>query len=225
MDPEFKRFYDARYDRVYYSGTAGLVSKAMHLALERGHSGKHFAKVLELGAGHGEHIEFVRHSFDEYLCTDLEDHWIRGKQGKRNVSYQRADATALDFPDKTFDRVLHACLLHHLAEPEKALSEIRRVTKIGGTATIYVSCDPGLVYRLGQRVFARRSIATALQLGGFSFTPDYWKAIEHRSHYPAIRALINHVFGEDHVRQHCYPLPFDSADFNVFNVFNIVRKH
>src|SRR3546814_2221676 len=31
---------------------------------------RHFGRVIEVGAGSGQHVGFVRHGFDEYLLTD-----------------------------------------------------------------------------------------------------------------------------------------------------------
>lgn len=48
------------------------------------------------------------------------------------VAWVCADATRLPFADKSFDYVTMAFGIRNVAEPEKALSEIRRVLKIGG---------------------------------------------------------------------------------------------
>lgn len=224
MDNEIKRFYDQNYDDVYYSGVSGLVSNAMHRALEVGQDDRHYSEVLELGAGHGEHLQFVRHTFDTYYLTDIESHWQRINPHGKHVINERQDATALTYPDSKFDRVLHACLLHHIQRPEVALSEMRRVTKTGGVLTLYVSCDPGLVYRIGQRVFARPRIRKALTEKAFDFTPEYWKAVEHRSYYTGISALIKNVFRKDVIRQRCYPFYFDFPDLNIFTIFEIRKS-
>ncbi len=56
-----------------------------------------------------------------------------------NVSFQTASAYELPFEDGSFDIVFSHALLEHLAEPQKAVAEFRRVLKPGGVAGI---CSP-----------------------------------------------------------------------------------
>ena len=55
-----------------------------------------------------------------------------------NVQFQFADVFALPFADASFDVVWTKYLLQWLKEPERALNELKRVTRPGG---IIVSCD------------------------------------------------------------------------------------
>jgi SAM-dependent methyltransferase len=50
----------------------------------------------------------------------------------RNVSFAVADVLALDFPDHTFDIVHAHQVLQHVADPIRALREMKRVCKEGG---------------------------------------------------------------------------------------------
>jgi len=52
--------------------------------------------------------------------------------GRENVDFAVADVHALDFPDGTFDVVHAHQVLQHLADPERALREMRRVCRPGG---------------------------------------------------------------------------------------------
>ncbi len=54
-------------------------------------------------------------------------------RGQRNVDFAVGDAHALDFPDGTFDVVHAHQVLQHVADPVRALREMRRVTRPGGT--------------------------------------------------------------------------------------------
>ena len=48
----------------------------------------------------------------------------------------RMDATRLDFPDNTFDRVLAAYFVSTVPEPRKVVAEMQRVCKPGGVILI-----------------------------------------------------------------------------------------
>ena len=50
-----------------------------------------------------------------------------------NIDFFCEDATRLTFPDRYFDAVFIFGVLHHIREWEKAISEVYRVLKTGGT--------------------------------------------------------------------------------------------
>lgn len=54
------------------------------------------------------------------------------RQGVDNIDFAVADVHALDFPDDSFDIVHAHQVLQHVADPVRALREMRRVTKPGG---------------------------------------------------------------------------------------------
>lgn len=53
-----------------------------------------------------------------------------------NVEFAVADAHALDYPDGTFDIVHAHQILQHIADPVRALREMRRVTRPGGVVAV-----------------------------------------------------------------------------------------
>lgn len=53
-----------------------------------------------------------------------------------NITFEKADITALDYPDNTFDKVVAGNVIHLLDNPLKALSELNRVCREGGTLII-----------------------------------------------------------------------------------------
>ena len=57
---------------------------------------------------------------------------FRGLKIDADVAWVCADATRLPFEDKSFDYVTMAFGIRNVAEPQKALEEIRRVLKFGG---------------------------------------------------------------------------------------------
>ncbi|KAF8931419.1 hypothetical protein BGZ58_007647 [Dissophora ornata] len=64
------------------------------------------------------------------------------QQGVTNAEFQVGDIHALDFPDNTFDIVHAHQVLQHVADPVKALREMRRVTKTGGIVAARESAVP-----------------------------------------------------------------------------------
>ena len=63
----------------------------------------------------------------------------------KNITFQKADITKLEFADASFDKVVAGNVIHLLPEPEKALTELKRVTKPGGTIIIptYINMSKG----------------------------------------------------------------------------------
>ncbi len=49
-----------------------------------------------------------------------------------NITFARADITALPFPDRSFDKVVAGNVIHLLDDPLTALGELNRVCKDGG---------------------------------------------------------------------------------------------
>jgi ubiquinone/menaquinone biosynthesis C-methylase UbiE len=59
-----------------------------------------------------------------------------------NVSFVEGDANALPFEDFSFDLTGTLRTLHHMAHPEIVLSEIARVTRLGGRALVVDQLAP-----------------------------------------------------------------------------------
>lgn len=67
------------------------------------------------------------------------------------IRFQTGDACQLEFPDGSFDHSLSQLVLHFIPEPERAVREMRRVTRPGGVACAAVwDSQGGLVM---QRMF------------------------------------------------------------------------
>jgi ubiquinone/menaquinone biosynthesis C-methylase UbiE len=64
------------------------------------------------------------------------------KRAPANVELVEGDATALPFPDGSFDLVVTARTLHHVARPELVLAEAVRVLRPGGTLLVVDQLAP-----------------------------------------------------------------------------------
>ena len=91
--------------------------------------------VLELATGTGLITKHIVHSADHIEATDASQEMI--EQAKRGVKsaklyFSVQDMFHLPYADQSFDVVIVVNALHIVPEPEKALSEIRRVLKDDG---------------------------------------------------------------------------------------------
>jgi SAM-dependent methyltransferase len=80
-----------------------------------------------------------------------------------NVMFQKADVFSLPFAEAHFDHVFVCFVLEHLVSPGKALAELRRVLKPGGTLTV-IEGDHGSAYFHPDSEFARRAIQCLVDL-------------------------------------------------------------
>ena len=96
------------------------------------------ANVLEVGPGPGVTTELLRGRVQRLTCVEIDrafaDSLSRRMSG-RNVTVVRQDATAMSFPDATFDGAVSFTMLHHVPSEEKQnrlLAEVARVLRPGG---------------------------------------------------------------------------------------------
>lgn len=228
MHPEDEAWLDYRkrfsrfYDQANYAGCAQSFSmRASHRLVERGFGPRQaFARVLEVGAGTGEHFAFVRHGFDEYVLTDHDAellHVARGKIGPAAAGRARFEvqsAGGLSYEDASFDRVLAVHVLEHLYQPHLAIKEWLRVLRPGGVLSVLIPTDPGLAWRAGRHLGPRRS---ALAQG---IAYDYVMAREHVNPCTNLIGLLRHYCPRR--REAWWPLPLPSVDLNLFFAFHAV---
>jgi ubiquinone/menaquinone biosynthesis C-methylase UbiE len=107
-------------------------------------------KLLEIGCGIGvDSVQLANTGF-EVTAVDLTEAAIdvaRRFAEARGVSidFRTANAERLDFPSGMFDAVYSFGVLHHTPDVERAVGEVRRVLKPGGTAYIMLYHHNSLV--------------------------------------------------------------------------------
>lgn len=212
-------FYTQHYSQIVNTGAVEKVSNLMHRFIERNHNeGRIFSKVLEVGVGSFEHISFVKHRFDSYIGVDLNKNSESLSEVDPRIEFLQMNAEDLGaFDDEKFDRVIATCLLAHLSNQEKALNEWRRVTKKGGSITIFMPCEPGLMLRIARQL----STAKKSQKMGINHMRQHYK--QHRNYYLAMVELVNEVFENDEVKHLRFPFRFLSWNFNLFSKTEIKK--
>jgi SAM-dependent methyltransferase len=127
-----KEFYDGIYTPQQTVSGKNYVAAAAPEFQDRVRSVSEFSshyslqdkKVLEVGSGSG----FLQDVVADY--TGL--HIAASAARFYHKRFVQGSATDLPFRDSTFDSVWTVFALEHVPNPEKAMSEIRRVTKPGG---------------------------------------------------------------------------------------------
>lgn len=198
----------------------GLASRAfqkLHKAMEKPYNNKFFPKVLEIGGGTGEHLDFINHGYNEYLLTDIRKPSLaKSWAGNPKISCIEANAESLPFEDQSFDRIISTCLLHHVERPEDVLYEILRLLKPDGQAMIYLTCDPGLMTRLVRRITTHRA---AKKAGYQGF--ELLMAREHRNHIGSLLSMVKFVFRNRNVRIKYIPFLIPSWNLNGSVIIHI----
>jgi SAM-dependent methyltransferase len=122
-------------------------------------------RVLEIGCGEGIVIEALSARLPAARFAGVEvDPQALGRARARcpRASFVQADAYQLPFPAHSYDLVLCLEVLEHLAQPERALGEIRRVS--GRGCLLSVPHEP--YFRLG-------SLARGKNLGRLGDPSDH----------------------------------------------------
>lgn len=104
------------------------------------------SKILDIGCGNGRNLaQFAERGFDCH-AIDFSENVV--KEAEKNfekngfrAKFKVADAVKLPYRSQSFDHCLSIALLHHIDDStkrKKALDEINRVLRPGGTALISV---------------------------------------------------------------------------------------
>jgi ubiquinone/menaquinone biosynthesis C-methylase UbiE len=99
--------------------------------------------VLEIGAGSGSVAQQILSDAPELAWTAIDiDPRMTQAAAERlgafaGASVKTADATAMPFPDGSFDSVVSCLMLHHIIDWERAVAEVARVLRPGGTFVGY----------------------------------------------------------------------------------------
>lgn len=217
-----KTYYGDAYEDIQYRGGLGYFTRRYHRALEKNLPRSDYPTVLEIGGGKGEHVPFVQHYFATYTSIDLQNNEKRtdlGTELLQKISYLTGDARKLPFEDMKFSRTIATCVLLHIPEVEKALSELRRVTEDKGQISLYLPNDPGMLYRWIRHFTSHRKQANQLNVPMEKI--KYLWAKEHVNHYLGVKSLLKVIFAQDEVKTYRFPIRWFSWNMNLFTIFQI----
>jgi ubiquinone/menaquinone biosynthesis C-methylase UbiE len=138
------------------------------------------------------------------------------------VNYVRCDARSLPLPDNHFDRTFCACVLLHISGIEKVLQEMIRVTKKGGMITLYVPCDPGILYRGIRHLTSHRKQSKKSEVDMKEI--KYLWSLEHPNHIAGILAAIKFLCQTYEIKKLRFPFLLPSWNLNLFYVIKIIKS-
>lgn len=124
-------YYDAMaadYERERHHGYHVFLDESEVAAVEPFVRGR---DVLEVGCGTGLVLQRLKGIARSVRGVDLSEGMLRLAR-ERGLPVEQADATALPFPDASFDAVVCFKVLAHIADVRTAVAEMCRVTRPGG---------------------------------------------------------------------------------------------
>ena len=129
------------------------------------------ARVLEAGCGIGaQTVILARNSPNAYITSlDISEDSIKRaeekirKEGITNVTFRQGDIFQLPFEPASFDHIFVCFVLEHLAEPQRALEQLRPLLKEGGTLTV-IEGDHGSTFFHPENPDARRAVQCLVEL-------------------------------------------------------------
>ena len=201
-----------------YTGVIGFYSRLVHRLMERPFRGQVSPVVLEVGAGVGQHAAYASTKFEKYFQTDRNPSLI----AKQNVMPDSrivpmvADAEDLSaFETSSVDRLIATCLLAHLNHPDQALMEWRRVVRPGGSISIYLPAEPGMLLRFLRHV----AVAPKSKRRGQDHVSMVYR--DHRNHYPGMRHFISAAFRHDEICRRRFPTRWLGWNLSLFEIIHI----
>jgi SAM-dependent methyltransferase len=129
------------------------------------------SRVLEAGCGIGAQTVILARNSPGALITsvDISDNSLQRaeerirQEGIRNVAFRQGDIFRLPFEEGSFDHIFVCFVLEHLAEPGRALEQLRPLLKDGGTLTV-IEGDHGSAYFHPENEDAHRAIQCLVDL-------------------------------------------------------------
>ena len=129
------------------------------------------SRVLEAGCGIGaQTVILARNSPGARITSiDISEESLKRAEAKireegiTNVTFRQGDIFSLPFEPGSFDHLFVCFVLEHLAEPERALGQLRPLLKEGGTLTV-IEGDHGSTFFHPESEEAHRAVQCLVEL-------------------------------------------------------------
>ena len=153
-------------------------------------------RVLEVGGGEGELAERVLHELGaEVVAIDQSEAMVEIQRGK-GIDARVGDVQALPFDDEEFDLAVAAWMLYHVADLDRAVSELARVLRPHGRLIAVTNAVDHLqeLWDLGQRANA---------MGRFNFRSDNGEEVlgRHFAHVESRDAVGSVLMDDETIRR------------------------
>ncbi len=90
-------------------------------------------RILDVGCGTGKMLRNAKGNYEKYGIDISESLIKKARQEDPYSMYDVGDSCKLPYDSGSFDLVMCHSVLHHLEDPKKAIDEIARVSKPGGS--------------------------------------------------------------------------------------------
>lgn len=137
------------------------------------------SRVIFVGVGTGADLAFF--PLDKIMVVAVDYSIEMLKKAKRkypNIEFMQMDAQSLSFPDCSFDMIVASLIVSVVPNPEKAILEMARVVKKGGTIIIFDKFAP----KHKKLSVAKKIIRPVIKLLGTDIGVSFekvYKAIKH----------------------------------------------
>jgi len=150
LSDESARLYDFQVDALF-AGTADAMRRRAFVPLASALAAKRAPVLLDVGAGTGRFLKFVKSARPEWkaIALDLSEPYLaRAKRALRaheGVEFVSAPAEAMPLPDASVDAAVSIFLFHELPPKVRAAvaKEVARVLKPGGVFVLADSVQYG----------------------------------------------------------------------------------
>jgi len=115
-----------------------VLKQAKWRELSRAAGGVRGKRALDLGTDNGVISWLFRAKGGDWDSADLTPHAVRAISRVLGEVVEETDGTRLPYPDGTFDLIVVADMLEHVADDRGLLTEIARCLKVGGRAVLNV---------------------------------------------------------------------------------------
>lgn len=140
---QVRKFYDAIYKRGGYFSDENFNKRALRIL---GVNNKENAKLLDIGCGQGTLLAAAEKYVKTYGVDISAEAVKRAKKNARKTVFKVTTAEKLPFPPGHFDYITCMGSLEHFFDIDKALREMKRVSKKGVKILVHVPNSKYLIH-------------------------------------------------------------------------------